>query len=688
MAAINEVTDLSFDDDVAIVTVDSPPVNALGHHVREGLYQAFTEASGADCEAIVLICGGRTFIAGADIRELGTARSGPTLGAVQDAMESSGKVMVAAIHGTALGGGLEVALCAHYRIADPNSRCGLPEVKLGLLPGAGGTQRLPRIIGVERALEMITSGEHVPAPECHRMGLIDELADERSLRSDAITFARRIVAEGRPSTLVRDMKDKLKVTPGLFEEFRSSHTRRFSGFDAPEMIIRCMTAAVTLPFDEALEIERSLFEKLLEGTQSKALRYVFFAEREARNLTDVDRSVVPLKVHRVGVVGAGTMGGGITMSFIDAGIPVTVVETDPQALQHGLDVVRANYDRSIRRGRFSVEQVDERMGLVSPSLNLDDLSGVDLVVEAAFERMQTKTEIFARLNEICKPGAVLATNTSALDINEIAAVTSRPEAVIGMHFFSPANVMKLVEVVRADQTSDEVINTVMATTGRIGKVAVLVRVCPGFVGNRILAARRRAADELLNRGVMPWQIDSALRDFGFAMGPFQMSDLAGLDLGWVREESTGSTIRERLCELNRRGQKTGAGYYDYDENRRPTPSSITSEIVTEFARRSGVEHRRFDDSEIVDRLVLGMVNEGARILEEKMAMRASDIDVIWLNGYNWPRYRGGPMHWADQRGLRTVINGLEAMAAEEGPHWEPAPLLRRLASVGGSFGDA
>ena len=685
MAAINEVTDLTVEDGVAVITLDSPPVNALSANVRDGLFDAFTQAGASDAEAIVLICAGRTFIAGADISEFGGERKGADLPTVQGLIEGAAVPVVAAIHGTALGGGLEVALCAHYRIAVPSAKCGLPEVNLGLLPGAGGTQRLPRIVGIPAALDLITSGTHVPAADCLDVGLVDELAAEGELRRDAISFARRIVAEGRPLARIRDLDDKLAADPGIFDEFRAANAKKFRGFEAPEAIIKCIEAAATLPFDEGIKVERELFGGLVSGQQSAAQRYVFFAERQVWKIPDVPRDTEVIPVAEVGVIGAGTMGGGITMNFVNAGIPVTIVETTQEALDRGLGVVKANYDRSASRGRFTAEEVDERMGLITPSLHIEDLADVDLVVEAVFERMDVKKDIFAKLDAICKPGAVLATNTSALDIDEIATATSRPESVIGMHFFSPANVMRLVEVVRADETSIPVIHTAMTISKQIGKIAALVRVCPGFVGNRILAARRREAETLLNQGVMPWQIDKAIFDFGFAMGPYQMSDLAGLDLGWVKEESKGATVRDRLCELDRRGQKTGAGYYDYDENRTPTPSPVTEEIIREFASRSGAEPRDVSDDEIVERLTLAMANEGARILEEGMAIRPSDIDIIWIYGYNWPRYRGGPMFWADQLGLDTMLARLQELEAAEGPQWKPAGLLEQLVADGKTF---
>lgn len=687
MSRVNDVTDLTVEDGIAVITVDSPPVNALSAGVRDGLFQAFEAAIGDPAvQGIVLICGGRTFIAGADISEFGGASRGAALHDVQAAMEASPKPVVAAIHGTALGGGLEVALCAHERIAVPSARCGLPEVNLGLLPGAGGTQRLPRITGPRKALEMMTSGNHVPAAECLSMGLVDALATEGSLRADAIAHVRRMLAEQRPLTRISD-RPVAPMSADEFAAFRAANAKRFRGFKAPEAIIACVEAAVNLPFADGMRRERELFGQVLTSPESAAQRYVFFAEREVWKIPDVPAGTPTIPVERVGILGAGTMGGGIAMNFANAGIPVTIVEVSQEALDRGLKVVRANYERSVRSGRFTPEQVEARMALLTPSTSMEDFAGADMVIEAVFERMDIKQDVFRNLDRICRPGAVLATNTSALNIDEIASVTTRPEAVIGMHFFSPANVMRLLEVVRADHTSPEVISTAMQTAKRIGKIAALVGVCPGFVGNRMLAQRTRESQALLLEGAMPWDIDRAIHDFGFAMGPFQMSDLAGLDIGWVKERSRGETIRDRLCELDRRGQKTGAGYYDYDAERNPSPSPVTEAIIGEFARQSGHAPRPFTADEIVERLILPMINEGAKILEEGKAIRASDIDIIWINGYNWPAYRGGPMWWGDHLGLAHVVDRLRAYERDLGPAWAPAQLLVRLADEGRRFQD-
>jgi 3-hydroxyacyl-CoA dehydrogenase len=689
MTVINPVTDYTLEGDVGVITLNSPPVNALSAAVRDGLAGGM-EAAGADTavKSIVLICDGRTFIAGADITEFGGPQKGASLFAVQDAIEGSPKPVIAAIHGTALGGGLEVALACHYRVAVPSARLGLPEVALGLLPGAGGTQRLPRIVGVQKALEMVTSGQHVPARQCLEMGLVDELAEEGKLKAGAAAFARRMVAEGRPLKKVRDSDDKIAPArghPEIFETFRAANARRFRGFLAPEYNIRCIEAAVNEPFEEGLKTERELFMELMTGSQSAAQRYAFFAERQAAKVPDVEGDTPTIPIASVGIIGAGTMGGGIAMNFANVGIPVTIVEVEKAALDRGLSVVRRNYERTASRGGISGEDVEKRMSLIKGSLDMKDLAGVDMVIEAVFERMDIKKDIFEKLDAICKSGAILATNTSGLNIDEIASVTKRPEAVIGLHFFSPANVMKLLEVVRADATSKPVIATSMKLAKKIGKIAVLVGVCPGFVGNRILGQRQREAQKLMFEGAMPWDIDRVLYDFGFPMGPFAMSDLAGLDIGWVKEKSKGETIRDVLCEMDRRGQKTGAGYYDYDDNRVARPSPVTEKVIKDFVARSGVNARQISDDEILERCLYPMVNEGAKILEEGKAIRASDIDVVWEYGYGWPVYRGGPMFWGDQVGLPKILSAMKQYQAQMGDAYKPAVLLEKLVADGKGF---
>jgi 3-hydroxyacyl-CoA dehydrogenase len=691
MADINPVVDLAREGEIAVVTLDSPPVNALSVQLRAGIAEAMRLAIADDeARAIVVICAGRTFCAGADISEFGKPPMEPRLSAVQDIIENSPKPVIAAIHGTSLGGGLELALSCHYRVAVPSAKCGLPEVTLGILPGAGGTQRLPRIVGVPRALAMITSGEHVGAKEAASMGLFDRLVEEGKLREGALSFAREIVAQGAPLKKVRDLDDKVaeaRGKPEIFDEFRRANARKFRGFKAPEYCIRAIEAAVEQPFDEGLRIERELFEELVAGEQSAAQRYAFFAERQAAKIPDVPSDTPTRKIERVGVIGAGTMGGGISMNFLNAGIPVTIVETRQDALDRGLATIRRNYESSAKRGRMSVEDVEQRMGLLRGSLSLDDLADCDLVIEAVFELMEIKKEVFGKLDRIVKQGAILASNTSYLDIDEIAASTSRPQDVIGLHFFSPANIMRLLEVVRGEKTGKDVISTAMKLAKTISKVAVLVGNAHGFVGNRMLAERQREANALIMEGAMPWDVDRVLYDFGLPMGPFAMSDLAGLDLGWTPENSTGSTAKERLCEIDRRGQKNGAGFYDYDENRKARPSKVTEEIILDLSRKQGITRREIDDREILERLVYPMINEGAKILEEGKAIRASDIDIVWLNGYGWPVYRGGPMFYADTVGLGTIVDRLRHYEGQHGDAFRPAALLVKLAEAGGRISE-
>lgn len=691
MGAINAVTDLSVEDGVAIITINYPPVNALSHAVREGIVNSMQQVSAdAAVQAVVLICEGRTFMAGADITEFGKPPKSPWLHEVIASLENSSKPAIAAIHGTALGGGLEVALGCHYRIAVPSAKCGLPEVHLGLLPGAGGTQRLPRIVGPEKALEMIASGAHVDAKTCLAVGLIDEIIPEGQLRAGAIEFAKKVVAEKRPLKKVRDMNEKVEAArgkPEIFSEFRKANARKFRGFLAPEYIIRSIEAAVNQPFDEGIKTERELFQELMDGEQSAAQRYVFFAERQASKIPGLPHDVQALPIAKVGIIGAGTMGGGIAMNFANVGIPVTIVETRQEALERGLGVIRKNYENTARRGRLKPEDVEKRMALLSGTLELEQLADCDLIIEAVFENMEVKKDVFGKLDQIAKQGAILASNTSYLDINEIASATRRPEWVLGLHFFSPANVMRLLEVVRGAKTSDRVIVTAMQLAKKIRKVAVLVGVCHGFVGNRMLAARQAQAMAMLMEGAMPWDIDKVLYDFGMPMGPFAMSDLAGLDIGWNKETSRSATVREVLCEMDRRGQKTGAGFYDYDEQRTAKPSPVTEKIIKDFMSKAGATPRQLSEQEILERCIYPMINEGAKILEEKIAIRPSDIDIVWINGYGWPVYRGGPMFYADSVGLANVVARLKEHAPKLGADFSISPLLERLASEGKRFQD-
>jgi 3-hydroxyacyl-CoA dehydrogenase len=685
----NGVADLKIEDGIAIVTVNNPPVNALGAAVRDGVAARMREAA-ADpaAKAVVLICAGRTFFAGADITEFGKPPRGIPLGELVALIEDMPKPVVAAIHGTALGGGLEMALGCHYRVAAPSARVGLPEVKLGILPGAGGTQRLPRIVGVERALEMITSGEHVPAPKAKEAGVVDELAPEDGLRQAALDFARRLVAEGKGPKKVRDRSDKVEAArgnPQVFADFAKANARKFRGFEAPAACIEAVKAAVELPFEEGLKRERELFLKLVSGTQSKAQRYVFFAEREVRKIPDLPDDTPTKPVNSVGIIGAGTMGGGIAMNFLNAGIPVTIVEMKQDALDRGLSIIRKNYEATAAKGRLKPEDVEKRMSLIQGTLDFNELSKPDLIIEAVFENMEIKKDVFGRLDKVAKPGAILASNTSYLNVDEIGSVTSRPESVIGMHFFSPANVMKLLEVVRAEKASKEVVATAVKLAPKIGKLGVLVGVCYGFVGNRMLAERQREANRLVEEGAMPWDVDRVLYDFGLPMGPFAMSDLAGLDIGWSRETSKGETLREKLCEMDRRGQKTGAGFYDYDSSRKASPSPLVEQMVLDHSKAKGIARRQISDAEILERLIYPMINEGAKILEEGKAIRASDIDMVWINGYGWPVYRGGPMFYADTVGLKNVLARMEQWERELGPEFKPSELLRRKAEAGETF---
>jgi 3-hydroxyacyl-CoA dehydrogenase len=689
---VNDVTTYEVEDGIAVITLDSPPVNALGFAVRQGIAEAVRAADAdAGVKAIVLMCGGRTFFAGADITEFGKPIAEPSLRDVQAIVENASKPVIAAIHGTALGGGLELALVAHYRVAVPTAKCGLPEVALGLLPGAGGTQRLPRIVGAPKALELVTSGAHVPARAAEAMGLFDALIEDGTLREGAIAFARTVVAEGRPLVKVRDKNDRLeeaRANPGLFDEFRKANARKFRGFLAPEYNIRAVEAAVNLPFEEGLQRERELFNLLMDDSQSAAQRHVFFAERQAAKIDDVPVETPTLPIAKVGVIGAGTMGGGIAMNFLSAGIPVTIVEMKQEALDRGVGIIRKNYEATAAKGKMKPEAVETAMGLLTPSLSFDDLTDCDLIIEAVFENLEVKKDVFAKLDRIAKPDAILATNTSYLDIDAIAAATHSPSSVLGLHFFSPANVMKLLEIVRTKDTSKPILATAAKLAKTIGKIGVTVGNGFGFVGNRILAARNTQSDKLILDGAMPAEVDKVLYDFGFPMGHFQMRDLVGLDVGWNRENSASSNVREILNEMGRHGQKSGGGYYDYDEKRNHTPSPVALHVIEDFARRQGIPRRAVGEDEIRDRILYAMVNEGARILDEGIAARASDIDIVWITGYGWPRYRGGPMFWGDLQGVPKVLEKLRELQVRFGDDFRPSPLIERLAAAGKNFKDA
>ena len=643
-------------DDVLVVLVDNPPVNALSWHVRQGLKDGFEQGLSDDSvKAIVLRCAGSTFIAGADITEFGKQPQGPDLNIVLNMVEAAGKPVVAAIHGTALGGGLETALVCHYRIAVPSARLGVPEVKLGLLPGAGGTQRLPRVVGVEAAATMCALGEPLSATKAASIGLVGRLAGEDSLAEDAIAYARELISVGPRPTRDRPVRGDIAVV----EQLKTANAKKWKGFDAPYANLACVEAATRLLFEEGVKFERAEFLKLMGGSQSAAQRHMFFAERQAAKIDGLSKEIPLRDIKKVGVIGAGTMGGGISMNFLSKGIAVTIVEMVQENLDRGVGVIRKNYENSAAKGRFSQEQVEGMMALLTPSLTLNDLADCDLVIEAVYESMDVKKEVFGKLDAICKPGAILASNTSYLDIDEIAASTSRPQDLVGMHFFSPANVMKLLEVVRGDKTAPDVLATAMAIGKKIGKVAVVAGVCHGFIGNRMLSTRQQPVMQLLLEGASPEQIDKVHTDFGMPMGPFQMSDLAGLDIGWHRDPSKVETIRDALCAAGRFGQKNSKGFYDYDEKRIGTPSVEALAIIEEFRATSNLPKREISDQEIVERTLYPMVNEGYKILEEGKAQRASDVDVVWIYGYGWPIYRGGPMFWGALEGEGKIVAALE-----------------------------
>jgi len=679
MTAVNSVTDLSRAGEIAVVTINSPPVNALSADVRNGLRDGVAKAAAApEVKAIVVICAGRTFIAGADIAEFGKPPRGATLLELQGVLEGGPKPIIAAIHGTALGGGFEIALMCHYRVAVPSAKFGLPEIKLGLIPGAGGTQRLPRLTGVEKALDIILSGAPFSAQEALQWGVVDALVEEGQLREGALGFARKVIDTHLLPRKTHDLNEKIEAArghPEIFEKVRRDYAKKFRGFEAWQSALRAVQVAVDLPFDEGMKLERQAFLDLIPTEQSRAQRYVFFAERKVWKIADVPEDIPVLPIRKVGVIGAGTMGGGISMNFLNAGIPVTIVEAEQDALERGVATIRRNYDNTVKKGRMAAADVETRMRLLSPGLDLGVLSDCDLVIEAVYEDMAIKQDVFRKLDRIAKKDAILASNTSYLNIDEIAGVTGRPESVLGMHFFSPANVMRLLEVVRGAKTAKPMIATAMQLARKIGKIGVLVGVCHGFVGNRMLHQRQREAQKLILEGAMPWDVDRVIYDFGLPMGPFAMSDLAGLDIGWLKATSKSSTIREILCEMDRRGQKTGAGYYDYDEARHAKPSALVEKIILDFAAEQGIKRRPIADDEILARCIYPMINEGAKILEEGKAQRASDIDVVWINGYGWPVYRGGPMFYADLIGPEKVLTKLKQFEVTMGAEFKPAPLL-------------
>ena len=692
---MSEVVSYRLEGDIGVIGVDYPPVNALGQGVREGLVNCLRQGLEDDqAKALVVIGEGRTFPAGADIREFGKPPAGPALPDVINEYESSDKLVIAAIHGTALGGGLEVALGCDYRVALESAKVGLPEVKLGLLPGAGGTQRLPRLVGAKAALDMIVGGNPVKAKDAYKVGIVDEVVGG-DLLEGALAYARKLVAENAPLRKIRDL-DVKKEEADLFTNYEKSIARKQRGFKAPFHCIKAVQAAVELPFEDGMKRERELFAELLVSPESRAQRHVFFAEREVAKVPGLPKDTAKRDVKSAAIIGAGTMGGGIAMNFANAGIPVKILEVKEDALERGIAVIRKNYENTAKKGRITQEQVEQRMALIQPTLSYDDLGEVDLVIEAVFENMDVKKAVFTELDRVCKPGAILATNTSTLDVNRIAAFTQRPEDVVGMHFFSPANVMKLLENVRGEKTSDEVVATVMDLSRRIGKVGVLVGVCHGFVGNRMLHKRQAEAVQLVNEGANPAQVDKVLFDLGFPMGPFAMSDLAGMDVGYrIREElrkedpdnAPPRNWTDDLVEQGRLGQKTQAGVFDYKEgDRTPVPSSEVDALIAKFREENGIQSRDISDQEILERCMYIMVNEGAKILEEGIAARPLDVDVIWIYGYGFPVYRGGVLFWADSVGLKTIYDKVSQIHQETGSDtWKPAALLEKLAKEGKGF---
>ena len=668
------------DGEVAVILVDNPPVNALKHEVRLGILENFRRAAAdAGVKAIVLGAKGRTFMAGADITEFGKPPKAPILPEVIAFMETVEKPVVAALYGTPLGGGLEITFGCHFRVASPGTKLGLPEIKLGIIPGAGGTQLLPRLVGVEKGLAMILSGDAIAAKDALASGLIDEMIEGDILKG-AIAFARKVLAEKRPLVHPRARDEKIKAASvEKFDEAASAILKKSRGMDAPKAAVEAIRNVFTLPVDEGRKRERELFSKLVNGEQSKAQRYIFFAEREALKIPGLGKDVKPREIKSAAVIGAGTMGGGISMALANAGIPVTIIETGVEALKRGLDTISKNYATSVKRGSLKQEEMDKRFARLQGETSLEAAKDADLVIEAVFEEMGVKEQVFGALDKIAKPGAVLATNTSYLDVNKIAAITKRPADVLGMHFFSPANVMRLLEIVRGEKTSPEVLSTAIAVGKKLGKVPVVVGVSRGFVGNRMLARRQQAAERVLLDGALPHEVDAAMTGFGFPMGPLAMGDLAGLDISWRNRKALGTRaeIADTLCEMGRFGQKTGKGFYRYEAgSRTPIPDPEVDEIVVAVSKKLGRTRKKLSAQEIVERLVFPMINEGARILDEGIAARASDIDVIWVYGYGFPVYRGGPMFYADQIGLAEVRDKLKIFAQEAGdPTLEPAPLL-------------
>ncbi|MEM5330698.1 3-hydroxyacyl-CoA dehydrogenase NAD-binding domain-containing protein [Paraburkholderia sp. JHI2823] len=685
-------------DGVAVITLNNPPVNGLGHSTRAGIVEGLARAASDPAVSAIVITGaGKAFSGGADITEFNTPRAmqEPTLHTVIKEVEKSAKPVVAAIHSVAMGGGLELALGAHYRIAAPGAQIALPEVKLGILPGAGGTQRLPRAIGLEAALNMIVTGAPVMSEKLANSGLFDAMA-QGDLVEEAIAFARKAADKPGPHPLVRNRKIEHPNAEGFLRFSRNTVGALSKNYPAPVKCIDAIATGVTQGFDKGLAFERECFVELVQTPESHALRHAFFGERAASKIPDVPSSTPLRDIQQVAVIGAGTMGGGITMNFLNAGVPVTLLETKQEALDRGIATIRKNYEAQVKKGKLTAEKLEARMALIRPTLSYDDLKEADLIIEAVFEELGVKEQVFKRLDEVAKPGAILASNTSTLDVDKIAAFTKRPQDVVGLHFFSPANVMKLLEVVRGKETAKDVLATVMQIAKKIRKTAVVSGVCDGFIGNRMIEQYVRQALYLLEEGALPAQVDRAIEKFGFAMGPFRMSDLAGNDIGWAirkrryqeHPDMKYSKIADRLCETGRFGQKTGAGWYDYKAGERNAlPSKLVDEMIVAYSKEAGVERRKIGDEEIVERLVFALANEGAKILEEGIASKASDVDMVYLTGYGFPLWRGGPMLYADTVGLYNVERAIRRYAQQpNGEAWEIAPSIVELAANGGTFG--
>jgi 3-hydroxyacyl-CoA dehydrogenase len=693
---MSEVARYAVRDGVAVITLDNPPVNGLGNALRAALLDYLQRADAdAAARAVVVIGSAKAFSGGADIREFNAPRLKPDLPDVNDAQDRLSKPLVAAIGGFALGGGLELALACHYRIATPRAQLGLPEVKLGILPGSGGTQRLPRIVPMADAVAMMTSGNSISAERAKELGLVDEIV-AGDLLEEALAFSKKLLQQGKGPRVIRNMPPRIEGdVAAFFARVREQVAKESRGYPAPLEIVACAEAAATLPFDEGRRQERARFNKLVEGPESKALRHVFFAERQTSKIPDVPEDTPVREIARAAVVGAGTMGGGIAMSFANGGIPVTLLDMSEEALQRGIETIRKNYAATVAKGRLAQSDMDKRMALIRGTINLGQIADADIVIEAVFERMDVKEALFRKLDGIVKQGAILATNTSTLDVDRIAAATTRPQEVIGTHFFSPANVMRLLEVVRGRKTARDVLATTMKLGKRLKKVPVVSGVCDGFIGNRMLEKYVQQSFFLLDEGATPQQVDGALQRWGLAMGPFAMYDMAGNDIGWEirkrryreRPDFVYSKIPDRICELGRFGQKAGKGFYRYEPgSRKPLPDVEVEKMISSYRDEVGIKPRAIPDEEIVERCIYALANEGAHILEEGIALRASDIDVVYLTGYGFPPYRGGPMFYADTVGLDRVLKAIERFQkGYQGAQWRPAPLLARLASQGKRF---